>query len=63
MTRFMFQWALIGSTIIEAENLDAAQIAFDEITTTDMVKNDPPDYEQTGIFTESFPGCFDTDVG
>lgn len=40
MPKFLFNWSLNGSTLIEAASVDEAQTIFDKRTTTKIVGDD-----------------------
>ncbi len=60
MARFCFNWTITGSTIVESDTLNAAQLKFDEITVEDLwATAAQQDFEQDQVLVESAPGIFD----
>ena len=62
MTRYIFNWSLAGSTIIEADILEDAQKKFDAIPAVELEEENELEFVQHEVGVETAPGIFDYDL-
>lgn len=61
MPRYCFNWSLVGSTIIEADDIYAAREQWDRIesNTALLATASSVDFSEDETMVETSPGCFD----
>ncbi len=62
MTRYLFQYTITGSTIVEADDLAAAEAKFNEIPLAELFDPEADEFVMHETLVETAPGCFDEEA-